>query len=169
MAVCVYALWSVPTLSNRTLCLSHRMPLTRETSFRIRWMTWRAISARRYAKESSSDWAVMMTRTGAYAMIPIFYCLERLTRSDGHTPYFQALAAVYAVGVAGVATSSVGREPYMGSTAQLAVPIRERLIYTMFWVVVLGVKLAFGHWLLVTPLREAIMVERCRLTLSNPS
>jgi len=34
-------------------------------------------------------------------MIPIFYCLERLTRSDGHTPYFQALAAVYAVGVAG--------------------------------------------------------------------
>jgi len=120
-------------------------------------MTWRAISARRYAKESSSDWAVMMTRTGAFAMIPIFYCLERLTRSDGHTPYFQALAAVYAVGVAGVATSSVGREPYMGSTAQLAVPIRERLIYTMFWVVVLGVKLAFGHWLLVTPLREAIM------------
>ena len=35
--------------------------------------------------------------------------------------------------VGGVATSSVGREPYMGSTAQLAVPIRERVIYTTFW------------------------------------
>ena len=45
----------------------------------------------------------------------------------------------------------------MGSTAQLAVPIRERVIYTIFWTVVLSVKLAFGHYLLVTPLREAIM------------
>ncbi len=112
---------------------------------------------RNLSKESGSDWAVMVTRTGAFAMIPTFYVLELLSREDGHTPYFQALAAVYAVAFAGVATSSIRREPYMGSTQQLAVPLRERFVYTLFWTIVLAVKLAFGHFYLVLPLREAIM------------
>ena len=112
---------------------------------------------RNLSKDSNSDWAVMATRTGAFASVPIFYCLEYFSNDEGRTPYFQALALVYAVAFAGVATSSVRREPYMGGTQQLAVPFRERIIYTLFWIVVLSVKLTFGHFLLVKPLREALM------------
>ena len=115
------------------------------------------LNFRNLSQESSSDWAVVITRSVAFAMIPIFYCLERLSREDSTTPYFQALASVYAVAFAGIATSSVRREPFLGSTKQFMVPIRERMIYTVFWVCVLSVKLLFGHYLLVTPLREAIM------------
>ena len=112
---------------------------------------------RNLSKESGGDWAVTMTRVGAFAMIPIFFVLEKIGREDGQTPYFQALALVYAVAFAGVGTSGVRREPFMGSSAQLATPFKERLIYTLFWIVVLSVKFAFGHYLLVQPLREAVM------------
>ena len=112
---------------------------------------------RNLSKESGGDWAVTMTRIGAFAMIPVFFALERFGREDGNTPYFQALAAVYAVAFAGVGTSSVRREPYMGSAQQLATPFKERFVYTCFWVCVLSVKLTFGHYLLVKPLREAVM------------
>ena len=112
---------------------------------------------RNLSKESGGDWAVTMTRIGAFGMIPVFFLLERFGREDGNTPYFQALAAVYTVAFAGVGTNSVRREPYMGSARQLATPFKERFVYTMFWLCVLSVKLTFGHFLLVKPLREAIM------------
>ena len=44
----------------------------------------------------------------------------------------------------------------MGGSAQFATPFRERCIYSIFWMFVLGTKLAFGHYLLVPPLRESV-------------
>ena len=85
----------------------------------------------------------------------MFYLLERFGREDGQTQYFQAPLG-HAV-ASPRRTSGVRREPYMGSTQQLAVPLRERFVYTLFWTIVLAVKLAFGHFYLVLPLREAIM------------
>ena len=42
---------------------------------------------RNLSKESGRDWAVTMTRVGAFAMIPMFYLLERDPgREDGQTP-----------------------------------------------------------------------------------
>ena len=107
--------------------------------------------------ETGGDVAVTVTRCVAFAATPVFYIAERLWRGDGHVPYFQALAAVYALAFAGVVSSPVRREPYMGSSTQLATPLKERVVYTLFWITVLSVKLTFGHYLLVSPLREAVM------------
>ena len=71
------------------------------------------LSFRNLSKESGSDWAVMVTRAGAFTSVPLFYALEWTVRGDGHTPYFQALAAVYAVAFCGVMTTAIRREPYM--------------------------------------------------------
>ena len=49
------------------------------------------------------------------------------------------------------------REPYMGGTQQLAVPFRERIIYTVFWIVVMSVKLTFGHYTAASRLCAAVM------------
>ena len=112
---------------------------------------------RNLPKEPGADVAVTVTRCVAFAVTPLVYFAERWWRGDGHVPYFQALAAVYALAFAGVASSPVRREPYMGSSTQLATPMKERIVYTLFWITVLSVKLTFGHYLLVSPLREAVM------------
>ena len=112
---------------------------------------------RNLPKEPGGDVAVTVTRCVAFAVTPLVYFAERWWRGDGHVPYFQALAAVYTLAFAGLASSPVRREPYMGSSTQLATPIKERIVYTLFWITVLSVKLTFGHYLLVSPLREAVM------------
>ena len=53
-------------------------------------------------------------------------------------------------------SSMIRRTPFVGSAAQMSTPFRERMIYTTFWVVVLSTKMIFGHYLLISPLREAV-------------
>ena len=82
----------------------------------------------------------------------MFYVLERSLRADNSTKYFEGLAAVYALANSGLMSSMVRRQPFVGSPTQMATPVRERIIYTLFWLVVLSTKIAFGHFLLITPL-----------------
>ena len=114
------------------------------------------LSFRNLKQESFEDWFVIITRSLAFIMIPLFYGLEKSFNPDSKTPYFQALAVVYALAMCGVMTSVIKREPYMGGSAQFATPFRERCIYSIFWMFVLGTKLAFGHYLLIPPLRESV-------------
>ena len=91
-----------------------------------------------------------------FATIPVFYVIESMLRSDHGTPYFEGIAAVYAVASSGLMSSMIRRTPFVGSAAQMSTPFRERMIYTTFWVVVLSTKMIFGHYLLISPLREAV-------------
>ena len=95
-----------------------------------------------------------------FVSVPMFYILERSLRADRSTKYFEGLAAVYALANSGLMSSMVRRQPFVGSPTQMATPVRERIIYTLFWLVVLSTKMAFGHFLLITPLREAVSALR---------
>ena len=108
------------------------------------------------SQERFGDWMVTVTRASMFVTMPLFYLLERSIRRDGATPYFEGLAAVYAIANSGLMSSVLRRAPFVGSPTQMATPIRDRIIYTLFWLVVLATKLAFGHFLLITPLREAV-------------
>jgi 1,3-beta-glucan synthase len=114
------------------------------------------LSFRNLKQESFEDWIVIITRCIAFITIPLFYGLEKSFHPTGKTPYFQALAAVYSLAMCGVMTTVIKREPYMGGSAQFATPFRDRCIYSIFWIFVLGTKLAFGHFLLIPPLRESV-------------
>ena len=82
------------------------------------------LSFRNLKQESFEDWFVIITRSLAFIMIPLFYGLEKSFNPDSKTPYFQALAVVYALAMCGVMTSVIKREPYMGGSAQFATPFR---------------------------------------------
>lgn len=114
------------------------------------------IRFRNISQESFGDWMVTSTRAGMFISVPMFYVLERSLRADNSTKYFEGLAAVYALANSGLMSSMVRRQPFVGSPTQMATPVRERIIYTLFWLVVLSTKIAFGHFLLITPLREAV-------------
>ena len=111
---------------------------------------------RNLQQESLGDWLVTMTRAGMYLTVPVFYALEISIRGDGNTSYYEGLAAVYALANSGMMSSMLNQSPYIGSATQMATPIRERIVYTLFWIVVLGTKVTFGYYLLILPLREAV-------------
>lgn len=115
-----------------------------------------SIRFRNLSSERFADWLVLATRASMFGTIPVFYLIESMSRSDHGTPYFEGLAAVYAVASSGLMSSMIRRTPFVGSAAQMSTPIRERMIYTAFWFVVLSTKMIFGHFLLIAPLREAI-------------
>jgi hypothetical protein len=99
---------------------------------------------RNLQQESLGDWLVTMTRAGMYLTVPVFYALEISIRGDGNASYYEGLAAVYALANSGMMSSMLNQSPYIGSATQMATPIRERLVYTLFWIVVLGTKMTFG-------------------------
>ena len=113
---------------------------------------------RNLGQESFGDWMVTITRAGMFLSMPLFYFLEVTLRNDveNPNPYFEVLAAVYALANSGLMVTVSRQQPFVGAPAQMATPFRERIIYTAFWFVVLSTKLAFGHFLLITPLREAV-------------
>jgi len=113
---------------------------------------------RNLGQESFGDWMVTVTRAAMFLTIPLFYFLEVSMRRDVNNPnpYFEVLAAVYALANSGLMVSVSRQQPFVGTPAQMATPFRERIIYTVFWFVVLSTKLAFGHYLLIMPLREAV-------------
>jgi len=113
---------------------------------------------RNLGQESFGDWMVTVTRACMFLSMPLFYFLEVTLRNDveNPNPYFEVLAAVYALANSGLMVTVSRQQPFVGAPAQMATPFRERIIYTTFWFVVLSTKLAFGHFLLITPLREAV-------------
>ena len=112
------------------------------------------------SQERFGDWMVTATRAGMFLTMPLFYALEYSLRSDYATPYFEGLATVYTIANSGLMSNVLRRTTFVGSPVQMAPPYRERIIYTSFWIVVLGTKIVFGHFLLISPLREAVSALR---------
>ena len=103
-----------------------------------------------------------------FALVPVCFMVESRWRPDGSAKVFDMIAVAYAclfIGSAFVHTKPGNRVrslwrkrhlQHIGSPEQMKVPFDTWLIYTLFWCVVLTVKVLFGYYELVSPLKKPL-------------
>lgn len=100
--------------------------------------------------------------------MPLCYCMELAFPSRSAGRVYQMVSTAYC-GVflgsalvhtkAGHRVRSLWRKKHLqhiGNPSQLAVPFETWLTYTLFWIGVLTIKLLFGYFMLVKPLRKPL-------------